>query len=122
MLNKLREKLVKAHCQPRELRGRLASHFVSTFVSDVVVKRGAQRIREPLGVLDHFIESFVALFDQRIVLFDLRVFLVDIELEPLLLSLKLHDLLVEMRHLHPLLHDFCIYLVAPISQFIHLSF
>ena len=90
-------------------------------VSDVVIEGGAERIGEPLRVLNHFIESLIALLDQRIVLLDLRVFLVHVQLQALLLALQLHDLLVEVGHLHALLHHFRVDLVPPVSKFVNFA-
>ena len=61
--------------------------------SKVVVKGSGERVAELLRVLYHFVESLVALVDQRIVLFDLVVLRLHVETQSLFLTLQRHYLL-----------------------------
>jgi len=62
------------------------------------------------------------LFNQCIVLLQLLVFAIDVELEALLVALQSHNLFVQVRHLHALLHALLIDLVTAVPQLLHLSF
>ena len=90
--------------------------------SEVIVKRGGECVREALRILNHFVQRLVALLNQTVVLLDLTIFGLNIELDSLFLTLKLHDLLIELGDLHALLHHFLVYFVSAIAQLLHFTF
>ena len=90
-------------------------------VRSLIVKSSCEGACEPLSVLDHLVKSFITLVDKCIVLLDLLVLGVDVELEALLLTLKLHDLFIKLTDLHALIHCFLVDVVPPGPQLVHLT-
>ena len=90
-------------------------------LSEVVIERRAECFRELLGARYHFIKGIVALLDKHIVLLHLAILSVNIELDALLFALELHDLLLQLTALHPLLHHLIVDLVPAKAQLLHLS-
>ena len=93
----------------------------SDMVRKLVVKGCREGASKPLRVLDHLVQCFIALVDQRIVLLDLLVFGVNIELEALFFALKLHDLLIKLTDMHALIHRFLVDIVSSGPQLVHLT-
>ena len=90
-------------------------------LSEVVIERRAECVRKLLRARYHFIKGIVALLDKHIVLLHLAILSVNIELDALLFALELHDLLLELTALHPLLHHLIVDLVPAQAQLLHLS-
>ena len=90
-------------------------------LSEVVIEGGLECVGELLGAGYHFIKGIIALLDKHIVLLHLAILSVNIELDALLFALELHDLLLELTALHPLLHHLIVDLVPAQAQLLHLS-
>ena len=89
--------------------------------SHLAVKGRCESLIESLRVLDHFIESFFALFYQCVVFLNLGLLGLHVQVDRLSLPLQLGDLVVQLSLLDSLLHDIGIDLIAANFQLVNLT-